>query len=405
MRRWNAPAVFAATALAIGVLSLLQACRGAAKPESSDSQRLISVRWIPDESDARKAAVEVSGLSSSVVSRIEGGNWQLADWQQLLPVYTGRIEAGESQLPPQVPPMLGSYSVQSGALRFESQFPLEPGLTYTAVFRPERLPQEGGSTQHLTASYTAPASASTPTTVVSQIYPTADSLPENLLKFYVHFSAPMSRGNIYEHIKLRESTGREIELPFLEVDEELWDPAMTRLTLFIDPGRIKRGVRPLEDIGPALENGKSYSLEISKYWLDGKGSPLREAFQKRFNAAPPDRDPPDPARWKVQAPAASTEALQVTFDEPMDHALALRIRVTGNTGQFVEGNAELSNNERLWTFTPSAPWRIGSHNIVIEPTIEDLAGNNPGKPFDVDVSKAPARRISTTPLKLTFQVR
>jgi hypothetical protein len=215
----------------------------------------------------------------------------------------------------------------------------------------------------------------------------------------------MSRGNIYEHIKLRESTGREIELPFLEVDEELWDPAMTRLTLFIDPGRIKRGVRPLEDIGPALENGKSYSLEISKYWLDGKGSPLREAFQKRFNAAPPDRDPPDPARWKVQAPAASTEALQVTFDEPMDHALALRIRVTGNTGQFVEGNAELSNNERLWTFTPSAPWRIGSHNIVIEPTIEDLAGNNPGKPFDVDVSKAPARRISTTPLKLTFQVR
>ena len=32
-----------------------------------------------------------------------------------------------------------------------------------------------------------------------------------------------------------------IELPFLEIDEELWDPAMMRLTLFIDPGRIKRG--------------------------------------------------------------------------------------------------------------------------------------------------------------------
>jgi len=32
------------------------------------------------------------------------------------------------------------------------------------------------------------------TTIVAQVYPSATVLPENQLKFYVQFSAPMSRG-------------------------------------------------------------------------------------------------------------------------------------------------------------------------------------------------------------------
>ena len=38
--------------------------------------------------------------------------------------------------------MLGTYRVQPGALRFEPQFPLEPGLSYRAVFHPDQLPGE-----------------------------------------------------------------------------------------------------------------------------------------------------------------------------------------------------------------------------------------------------------------------
>ena len=67
----------------------------------------------------------------------------------------------------------------------------------------------------------------------------------------------MQRGHVYDHIHLLGEAGKPVELPFLELDEELWDPEMTRLTIFIDPGRIKRGVRPLEEIGPALEAGKN----------------------------------------------------------------------------------------------------------------------------------------------------
>jgi hypothetical protein len=74
-------------------------------------------------------------------------------------------------------------------------------------------------------------------------------------------------------------------LPFLEIDEELWDDSMTRLTLFIEPGRIKRGVKPLEDIGPALEEGKSYTLVIDAAWQDGHGRSLKESFRKQFRLA------------------------------------------------------------------------------------------------------------------------
>src|SRR5262245_32130723 len=173
-----------------------------------------------------------------------------------------------------------------------------------------------------------------PTTLVRHVYPSAYTLPDNLLKFYIHFTAPMSRGNIYDHIHLRDESGRDVELPFLEIDEELWDGTTTRLTLIIDPGRIKRGVRPPEEIGPALEAGKSYTLAIGREGRDGAGNPLKEGFQKAFKVTPPDREPPDPARWKVESPrAGSRDPLAVVFPEPMDHALSQRlIRVAEDQG-------------------------------------------------------------------------
>jgi hypothetical protein len=293
-------------------------------------------------------------------------------------------------------------------VRFEPQFPLEPGLVYRAVFRPDRLPGKSKQTELLTAEFRRPPRDNTPTTVVSQIYPSSDALPENLLKFYIHFSAPMSRGRIYDHITLREkSSGKAIELPFLEIDEELWDPAMQRLTLFIDPGRIKRGVRPLEEIGPALEEGKSYTLIIDREWRDSAGKPLRETFEKQFYVGPPDREPLAPDTWRINPPAAETrEALALIFPEPLDQALALRlIQVTDERGNPVKGSASVENRERLWRFIPLTSWRRGSYRIVVQTTIEDLAGNNIGKSFEVDLFEGVQRQLTAASVKLSFQIR
>jgi len=356
-----------------------------------------------DPADPGKAAVEVSGLSAAALSRLKQSNWDLSSWRRLLSVYAGQ---GDSTGFSNWPPMLGAYRVESNGLRFEPQFPLEPGVTYRAIFHPDQMPN-GKQAQPITSVFQLPRRDATPTTVVSHVYPSAAALPENLLKFYIHFSAPMRRGNIYDHIHLLDESGKKVELPFLEIDEELWDTTMTRLTIFIDPGRIKRGVLPLEEIGPSLEAGKSYTLLIGHEWRDGAGNPLRESFQKAFKVTPPDREPPDPARWKIQPPESGVrEPLAITFPEPMDHALAQRvIRVASESGEAIEGKVALEDQERRWTFIPDNVWRRGRYQFIIQATLEDLAGNNIGKPFEVDLFEGVQRRLDSATVKLTFEVR
>lgn len=361
-----------------------------------------SIRW---NTNSNQTSVEIAGLGEKTLRQLRGANWEIADWRKLLSVYAGQ---GDFIADMSVPAMLGSYRVEDGLIRFRPQFPMERGVTYRAVFSSSRLP---GGTKRLSADIIStirlPETSRQPTTVVTQVYPSADVLPENLLKFYVHFSAPMQGGHIYNHIHLRDEAGKPVELPFLEIDEELWNPEMTRLTLFIDPGRIKRGVQPLEEIGPALEEGKRYTLEIDAAWHDNAGLALKENFRKTFRVGAQDREPPAPATWKINSPKAGTrDTLTVTFPEPMDHALALRvIRVADAASQSVEGVSALSNHEKQWSFTPDRSWTAGPHQLQVQNTIEDLAGNNIGKAFEVDLFEGVQRRFTNQVVKISFDVR
>jgi hypothetical protein len=381
----------------VGAVVLVQLPATGAQPE-------LSLRWVPGSSGSNQSVVEVHGLNAAALKELHRSHWSLPRWQSLLSVYA---EQGDVIADMTLPAMLGDYQLDSNILRFEPRFALEPGLTYRATLRPDRLPGSTPGSKMLTAVVRLPARDTTPTTVVSQVYPSGDILPENLLKFYVHFSAPMSRGHIYDHIRLRGQTGQEVELPFLEIDEELWDPTMTRLTLFIDPGRIKRGVKPLEEIGPALEQGKRFTLVINQAWKDSAGSPLRETFQKTFTVGPSDRVPPDPADWIIAPPKATTlEPLAITFPEPMDHALSERmIRVVDASGAILKGTVAMENQERRWRFIPTGPWQPGPYKVSVQTTIEDLAGNNIGKAFEVDLVEPAQRRMMHSTVKLSFTVR
>jgi len=361
-----------------------------------------SLRW---NTNSNQTVVEVAGIPKQKLQQFSIANWQPGDWQKLLSVYAGQ---GDFIADMTAPAMLGSYSVEGDLIRFEPKFPLERGVTYRAVFHPARLP--GGvdnRSPDIFSKFNLPVTQLKPTTVVTQIYPSADVLPENLLKFYIHFSAPMQGGHIYQHIQLLNESGKPVELPFLEIDEELWNPDMTRLTLFIDPGRIKRGVQPLEEIGPALEEGKRFTLEIDAAWHDTAGLPLRENFRKSFRVCAQDREPPAPAKWKIQSPRAGTrDALMLAFPEALDHALALRvIRVADTAGRLVDGTSVLSDHEQRWNFTPHQSWTPGQHQLQVQNTIEDLAGNNIGKAFEVDLFEGVQRRFTNQVVKLKFEVR
>ena len=362
-----------------------------------------SVRW---NTNSNQTTVEVLGIDPKKLHQIQVANWQIEDWRTLFSVYAAQ---GDILADLTVPGMLGSYGVKQGLIRFQPQFPLEPAVTYRAVFRPASLP---GSTNNRSTEVVSLFHLSKPqhkpATVVAQIYPSGNVLPENLLKFYVHFSGPMRRGHIYEHIHLLNDAGKPVELPFLEIDEELWNPQMTRLTLFIDPGRIKRGVQPIEEVGPALEADKNYTLVIDRGWHDAEGNPLKESYRKSFKVGSPEREPLDTATWKIVAPAVggSIEALRIRFPKPLDHALAQRmIRITDRDGHLLMGEASLSDSERQWSFVPAKAWSAGSYRVVVQTAIEDLAGNNIGKPFEVDLFEGVQRRISNATVSLAFDVK
>ena len=355
-----------------------------------------TIHWVGADQNVR---IEAEGLDGAQLEKLRALGSDEAAWAKVLAVFVAPLDAGvkESGLArdDRLPPMAGRWSIADGRVRFEPRYPLVRGLRYRAELRTKGQPVQ-------TSIFELPKDSLVASTVVTGVYPRAEVLPENLLKFYVHFSAPMSRGGVYRHVHLRDAAGQPIELAFLELDEELWDREMTRLTLLIDPGRIKRGVRPLEEHGPVFEAGRNYALTVDAEGADAEGRPLRMGFEKRFRAGPPDRTPPEPARWTLQAPrVASRSPLIVEFDEPMDHALTLRmLRVDG-----VEGDAALESGERRWIFVPDQPWTPGTHRLQVTTTIEDLAGNNIGKAFDVDVFENVQRRLATEFVALEFVVK
>ena len=299
---------------------------------------------------------------------------------------------------PGVPPLAGRYFFTDGVLSFRPQFPLEPGLSYRAQFR---LISENAA-----ATFAIPKPVIESTTVVEQIYPTASIVPENQLKLYIHFSAPMSRGRASKYLHLIDGMGKEVQLPFLELDEELWDREYRRLTVLFDPGRIKRDLVPNREIGPPLKQGGLYTLVVDAAWPDAKNVPLKQGREKKFSAGPPDRTPLDTATWNLTAPLPDTsEPLFVDFPEPIDAALLLHfIDVIAANGEAVPGRVILDREEKRWIFTPAKPWIAGSYSLDIVGTLEDLAGNKIGKAFDVDSFDRVDQRITTTSYKLPFNV-
>jgi hypothetical protein len=353
--------------------------------------------------EASKDAFEVTGLDPADLARLAKADLKPAQWHALFVIH---VDTGAGAPEATVPALLGSYRVTADALVFEPRFPLTAGLRYRATFQPSQLPGHADKAKPITAEFALPRPAVVASTVVEHVYPTIDRLPENQLKFYLHFSAPMSRGEAYRHIRLLDDAGRPVEQAFLELGEELWDPQGRRFTLFIQPGRIKKGLRPREELGPVLEAGKSYTLVINKDWPDAKDNPLKETYRKSFRAGSAVEEGLDTRTWKLEPPpAGKTAALTVTFPRPLDHALLERcLTVSDAAGKQVAGSVAVGEQETRWQFTPEKPWPAGEYQLVVDPVLEDLAGNRIGRPFEVDVFRPIPREVKAETVKVPFRV-
>ncbi len=281
------------------------------------------------------------------------------------------------------PSILGKYERDGNQLCLTPRFPLRPGATYRATLK------VAGSTRSL--DYAIPRVAAKSPPRVVKIYPSAEVLPANLLRFYIYFDRPMRGGKgLFEHLTILDEKGQEVDDPWLV--DEIWDEANHCLILFIHPGRIKWGVELRDLMGPVLYEKRSYTLVVRGDWADLEGNKLGKDTLKKFRTTPEDRVRIELGDWKLSAPKAGTrDTLTLTLSKCLDYrSLQKGLTVTNAGGQILAGSIAIGKDEKSWRFTPSEPWQAGRHRVTVSAEVEDVAGNTPARPFDMDLL-SPAR--------------
>ena len=169
---------------------------------------------------------------------------------------------------------------------------------------------------------------------------------------------------------------------------------------------MKRDLGPSLELGPALQEGKRYTLVIDRQWKDAESNPLKEEFRKTFQVGPPDRKPLDLDTWKIVKPRPGTiEPVVVEFPEPLDHAILLReLDVLDSTGAEIEGPVTLDRDETRWKLTPATPWKKGAYTLRVGTNTADLAGNMVGRTFEVDLFEKVDERITRQTRDLSFTI-
>jgi hypothetical protein len=314
-------------------------------------------------------------------------------WASVFVVYAGTGD---------VPALAGTYTVEGGSLVFHPSYPIAPGAHYRAVFQPP------GSGTPVEKTFDGPRQDKTSSARVERVYPSGNVLPSNILRLYIYFSAPMSRGQAGRRIHILDDNGKVLQgaqAVFLP-GEELWDPNFQRLTMTFDPGRIKRGLTSNQSIGPPIAEGKRYTLVIDRDWEDARGVPMVEGFRKSFRGGPAERNPPDPKQWQITPPKAGTIGpLVVDFPNPMNYPLLQRMLTVSGARARVTGMVSVDHQEAQWRFTPHEPWRAGDYELIVDTAIEDLAGNHIGQAFDIDTFERVTRHIIANTISLPFAVR
>jgi hypothetical protein len=312
----------------------------------------------------------------------------------------------------ELPPVLGNSALENDCLIFRPRFPLIAGQLYRAEFR------SPSTRETIRRSLTFEKALPSEPSRVLAIYPSASQLPRNVLRFYLHFSAPMQQGKVYQHLLLTKVDGTRLNAPFLEVAEELWDPSGTRLTLLFDPGRVKQGLVPRDEDGAIFEIGTAYRFTVQSTWLDAQGRGLASIATKEFSVVEDDFVQPNPSNWQLHPPVCPdskpsssgkqsttdvlSSALYIDVSETLDQALFQRcIKVFNPKMELIAGEVEIANEERRWIFRPQSTWESGTYTLKIDDVLEDVAGNSIARPFEVDMTETRRAPVPVTTLRFT----
>lgn len=240
-------------------------------------------------------------------------------------------------------------------------------------------------TKFLETIYVKPIFEALPSVVA--IYPSGETIPENLLRFSIEFADPPNEA-VLPKIQLQLSDGVFIDEPFL--NQELWSPDCRRVTLLLHPGRVKSGLVAHQRLGRAFEVGDILHLTI-----EGKCIKSWKVELAKTSAL-------QPMQWHLSSLKKNTYSpLQVTFNESIDVGGQELIAVVDSLDRKVAGNTELGVGEKQWIFTPKEVWKDETYHLVIHPLLEDASGNTLGSSFEHSADMRLEKRV---PIRLSLMV-
>ncbi len=291
------------------------------------------------------------------------------------------------------PPMAGHTTRDGDDVCFVPRFAFMEGAPYAVTI--------GGA---MAAVLVRPARPIGATTEVLSIHPLAQEVPRNLLRCYVVFSASMGEGYAREHLRLVDDHGAPLHDALLSTEYELWDGAHRRLTVLLDPARIKRGLAAHRHTGYPIRIGQPFRLVVDAAFRDARGAPLRSGAEKHYDVVADERRRVMPEGWVLCNPSRqSLEPLDVQFDRPLDYGLLNRcLHVVDPAGRRIAGAGEVGPAERSWRLRPAEPWSAGPHELVIDDVLEDLAGNSVTRVFDRDQTRPTDAIQEKRPFAMTF---
>ena len=211
-----------------------------------------------------------------------------------------------------------------------------------------------------------------------RISPQAKVLPANTLRFYIHFPRSAEAHFDRDHLWLLNEEEHVVHDPFLVLSQELWSADGLRLTVLMEPGRIKRGLGSDPSHEPALVVGRTYSLVVTA---------LGQTARHTFRVTDPILGAVDETHWRLVSPTVgSLDPAVVHFDRVMDAALCEdEIGVLNPSGQLLQTRVSLTPDETAARLIPSHPWRAGEHRLVVSERLEDVCGNRLGEALDHDL--------------------
>lgn len=288
--------------------------------------------------------------------------------------------------------LLGTWNTDRGRIVFHPAVPFSRGFTYELLRQNRPV-----------VSFTVPADEGAAVPELLEIYPSSDTVPENLLKMYFHFSEPMNAGRSLRYISMVRNQSDTLNDIFLDLQPELWDADGSTLTLWLDPGRIKQGLIPNETLGNPLMENQTYTLTVSAGWLSRKGKRSIRSVARKIYVSGRDEQMPNPQSWNLSHPRnGSRDTLRIDFGERLDFmVLKSAIKLQDEEGTEIDAAAIPNQGERALLLVPNESWVTGKYAIMVDPKLEDLAGNNTERLFDRDMTAASAGRPV---LRRTFEV-